>query len=501
MPSGLRGYNIYLDGVKVNALPIPEGQALSLSGADPGSDYSARITISAIDNAGNEATPVSIESFKGAGSVVTQSAPPTQSLSNDIKSQIDSLVAAKIKPTPDRAADGCMVGISTPGGNYYKAYGGDRTPNAPIHLGQNFRYGSCSKMFCHTLILREIDRGHLNWDDTVDQFVDDIPNGDKITVRQLLLFQDGLKDWLQDDAATQQAYFLNPTSSFDPLAYIRASTPMFEPGTSSKYSNSATFVLGAILEWCDAEYGTGRTVDQIIVQDWKAEVGLDSLHWPTTNNMNAPYVRGWTPNLALPQIQAILGPFAFLAGLFGYPTSKDLEWTAVSTSWAGAAGSLAGNMADFVKVGQALYGGAFLSDEMKVLQKEIFTTYVFYEPAGPYQGPGWMGFGLNAIRWGSWRGWVGNLGGYIAVLFYSEADGSVIATMLNNFAAHADCVDLFYQIAYLLDPASTQHVPWHYRPDFIDSTAEVFSPAIRIKQAPGDEDNKTDIPLKVPFRI
>ncbi|UJQ86955.1 putative beta lactamase domain protein [Mycobacterium phage Abbyshoes] len=264
----------------------------------------------------------------------------------------------------------------------------------------------------------------------------------------------------------------------------------FAPGESSSYSNAASWLLGKVLE---SVYNDGRTVDQIVVQEWQDAVDVPSLHWPTTNYMNPPYVRGWTPNLALPQIQAILGPFAFLAAFLGYPTSQDLEFTAVSTTWSGAAGSLAGTMADFLKLGKALYEGVFLSEEMRQLQQEIFSTYVFYEPDGPHQGPGWMGFGLNALRWGSWRGWVGNLGGYIAVLFYKETDGSVIGVMLNNFAAHVDAVDLFYQIAYLLDLESTEHVPWHFRPD--------RAPSLVQPDGGGGEPDENVVPASVPFEI
>ncbi|AXQ52043.1 minor tail protein [Mycobacterium phage Yeet] len=500
MPSGLKGYNIYLDGVRVNTVEVLEGQPLQIPNLQPGTDYSNRITISAVDKAGNESAAVSIESFKGAGAAATTAPPVSDSLSIELRGQIDAIVASKLKPTAGMEADGALIGIETPQGKYYKGYGTDRSK--PMTLDLNFRYGSNSKMYCNTLILREIDRGHLDWDDTVDMYVSGIPNGDKITLRHLLLFEDGLKDWLGDDPATQQTYFLNPTSTYDPMAYIRASTPMFEPGTSTKYSNAATVLMGKMLEWCDVEYyGKNRSIREIVVEEWKTEIGVPSLHWPTTNFVNAPYFRAWTPNLALPTIQAMLGPFAFLAGLFGYPTSKDLEWTATSTTWSDAAGSLAGNMEDFVKFGKALFQGKMLSDEMKVLQKELHVTYVTYAPEGPWQGPGWMGFGLNAIRWGSWRGWVGNLGGYIAVLFYKETDGSVIALATNNFTSHAPTVDMFYRIAYLLDPASTQHVPWHYRPDPPMSAREVRAPQVKQVHDRGDVDGNTKLPIKLPFNL
>ncbi|UVK60586.1 minor tail protein [Mycobacterium phage Peterson] len=499
MSSGLRGYNIYRNGVRQNGAPIPEAGLLTITGLAPGTPFAEQFTITAIDMAGNETkVPIPIDDV-GDEAVTTLAPTEDDPLSSTITNQIDAMAALKMKPTLDRPADGAMVAVSTPAGSYEQAYGGDRTSGRPLNTTLNFRYGSCSKMFTHTLILREIETGHLAWTDTVDQYITGIPNGDKITIRHLLLFQDGLKDWLTDPAV-QQSYFLSPTTTYDPMAYIRASTPSFEPGTDSGYSNAASYLLGKILEVLDATHGTGRTVDQIVVQEWDNEVGLPSLHWPTTNYMNQPYVRGWTPNLALPQIQQLLGPLAFLAAFLGYPVTKDLEWTAVSTTWAGAAGSLAGNLQDFVKFGKALYEGVFLSDEMKQLQQELFSSYVFYEPAGPYQGPGWMGFGLNALRWGSWRGWVGNIGGYIAVIFYKETDGSVVAVMMNNFASHADAVDLFYQIAYLLDPESTDHVPWHYRPDRVFS-GSVRAPSLVQPDGGGGDPDENLVPASVPFEI
>ncbi|AEJ93693.1 minor tail protein [Mycobacterium phage Watermelon] len=494
MPSGLRGYNVYRNGVRQNTSPVTELGSVTITGLTPGTDYSEQITITAIDMAGNESEPKTLAELEAEAA--TDELSPADPLDPVVRAQIDALVAAKIKPTSGRVADGAIIGVETPTGSYYKAYGGDRTSNTPLTLEKNFRYGSCSKMFTHTLILKAIDDGLLDWDDTISEFVTGVPNGDQITIRQLLLFQDGLKDWMTDPAV-QQTYFLSPTTTYDPLNYIRNSVVNFAPGQGSSYSNAASWLLGKVLE---SVYNDGRTVDQIVVQEWQDAVDVPSLHWPTTNYMNPPYVRGWTPNLALPQIQAILGPFAFLAAFLGYPTSQDLEFTAVSTTWSGAAGSLAGTMADFLKLGKALYEGVFLSEEMRQLQQEIFSTYVFYEPDGPHQGPGWMGFGLNALRWGSWRGWVGNLGGYIAVLFYKETDGSVIGVMLNNFAAHVDAVDLFYQIAYLLDLESTEHVPWHFRPVRVFS-GSVRAPSLAQPDGGGGEPDENVVPASVPFEI
>lgn len=494
--AGLKGYNARLDGGLLNNAPIPDGQPFPYSGLDSATDYSDRITISAVDNAGNETTPVTLRSL--GKTLVTTNPSPTDLLPSDTTAQIDAIVAKYLKPND--VTDGAIIGVYTPAGSYYKPYGGDRTAGLTLTLDDKMRYGSCTKMYTALLILAQIDAGHLSFDDVLGQYVSGVANGDKITIRHLLQMQSGIEDYLSGDPVVSQAYFLTPTAACDPLSHIRSYTPLFEPGTQSLYSNSNYFLLGMILEWCDATYGAGRDIRTIVMEDCLTPLGLTETEWPTGNYMTAPYSRGWTQNLALPTIQAMLGPFAFLAGILGYPTGADLEWTAVNPSYAGAAGVLDGTVADAIKFGQAIISGALLSPEMQQRREEEFVTYLTFTPAGPEQGDGWMGFGLGVIQWGSWLGWIGNFGGYKCTLFANPNNGSVICVLMNSMQAQD--IQTFYEIAYLLDPASTKVQPSIVRPTAgIPSAATVGVPEVYVWHAPGDEDGKTDVAQKVPFYI
>lgn len=494
-PSGLKGHDIRLDGVKINDTPIPSGQPFTYVGVDSATDYSDRVTITAIDNAGNPSAAVSLREL--GKTLITPDPAPTDLLPTATTNQIDSFVAEYIKPND--VADGAIIGVYTEDGSYYKAYGGDRTANSPLTLDDKMRFGSCTKMYAALLILAQVDAGHLSLDDKLDQFVSGIANGNKITIKHLLQMTSGIKDYLQQDAAVAQSYFLTPTATFDPLPKIRSYTPLYEPGTSSSYSNSNYFLLGMILEWVDAHYGTGRDVRTILMEDCLVPLGLTETEWPTGNYMTAPYSRGWAMNLALPTIQAMLGPFAFLAGLLGYPTGTEIEWTACSTSWGGIAGALDGTIADAVKFGRALAAGALLSPAMKQLRDETFVTYLTYTPANPWDGPGWMGFGLGVIQWGSWLGWVGNLGGYKCTLFANPTNGAVVVVAMNHMAAQD--IELFYRIAYLLYPETTLIADSIVRFDGFSTTAGFGDMQVFRYEPPGDSDGTTSVPLKVPFYI
>jgi len=495
--SGLKGYNVELDGVQINDAPIPDGAPFTYTGLSSATDYSDRLTITAADNAGNETGPVTVRSL--GDTAITPDPAPTDLLPTATTDTIDGYVAQYLKPND--VTDGAIIGVYTEDGSYYKAYGGDRTTGLELTLDHKMRYGSCTKMHTALLVLAQVDAGHISLNDTLPQYVPGGPDyWNRITIKHLLMMQSGIEDYLQQDAAVAQSYFLSPTSTFDPLPKILSyTTPLFEPGTQSEYSNSNYILLGMILEWCDATYGTGRDIRTILLEDSAGALGLDETEWPTGNYMTAPYSRGWAANLALPTIQAMLGPLAFLAGLLGYPTTAEVEWTACSTTWGGSAGALNGTVANAIKFGQALASGALLSPAMKQLRDETFVTYTTYTPANPWEGPGWMGFGLGVIQWGSWLGWIGNLGGYKCTLFANPTNGAVIVVMMNHMSAQD--VTLFYRIAYLLFPETTLIQPSTVRPAGIASAARVGSPSVYVYHAPGDQDSKHDVALKVPFYI
>ena len=501
MSSGLAGYEVRLDDAKLHAGLIPEGGDFSYEGVESSTDYSERVTVTAVDNVGNRTTRTLTE--LGLELITADPTPGGETLPASITEAIDAIVAAKLKPTPDVKTDGALVGVTTADGSYYQAYGGDRTAGLTLTLDHKMRYGSITKMYTALLVLAQVDAGHLSLDDTLDQFVSGVANGNTITVQHLLQMQSGILDYNSEDAARAQQYFLNPTAApADILTSIRGYTPLFAPGTKSQYSNSNYFLLGLILEWIDAEHGTGRDIRTIMYEDCLQPLGLDDTEWPTGVNMTPPYSRAWTLNLALPQIKAMLGPLAFLAGFFGYPTSEEFEFTAAHPDHAGASGVLDGTIADLVAFGEQLRDGALLSPEMLQLQNELFVTYTFYEPKNPWEGPGWLGFGLGVIQWASWLGWIGNFAGYVSVLMVNRGNGAVIAACMNHMQASTPVVDLFYRIAYLLYPETTlAPLPGMVRPATIASSASVNGPSVYVYHEPGDEDGNTDVPLKVPFYI
>lgn len=495
----IKGYTFYLDGVKQNQVP-QESPTYTFTGLASNTDH--HIEVEVVDYANNVSTPGELDAS-------TLAPTPGAPMGVSDTTAIDAIVNAAI--TTNGAAQrftsanaGCIIGISCDKGDYYQAYGHDYGGNA-LTTDMKMRWGSCSKMATATLILAQIDAGHISLDDKLSQFVSGVPNGSIITIEHLLMMRSGIRDYLQEDSTHQQSYFLNPTQVVDPMPWIRSYAPLFVPGTKTQYSNSNYILLGSILEWCDLNYGTGRNVRTIVLEDYCQALGLTDTEWPLvgTNYLTQPYSRGGAFNQVYPTAQS-LGFFAFLIPYFlpGAQLTPTIEFTAVSTSWAGSAGAMAGPIADFVKFGKALYNGDLISSDMKQLRNELFETYIEYppDPAKPWIGDGWSGSGLGVFQFGAWLGWIGNIGGYMTALFFDYDNGAVIALMFNWLMF--DVADLFYQIRYALYPDSVHTQPTIRRGIGGIASGESFGTAAAyVYHTPGDEDSHTDVPLKVPFYI
>jgi len=76
----------------------------------------------------------------------------------------------------------------------------DVTKQAPIRLKEHMRIGSITKTFTGTVVLQLVDEGWLGLDDPISRHVTGVPNGENITIRQLLNMTSGLYNYSEDRA-------------------------------------------------------------------------------------------------------------------------------------------------------------------------------------------------------------------------------------------------------------------------------------------------------------
>lgn len=109
-----------------------------------------------------------------------------------------------------------------------------------------YRIGSVTKMYTAAIIFKLIEQGLLNLQTPLSTFYSTIPSADKITIRQMLGHKSGIFNITADSSFKQ--WYTNPVSKSEMILKLEKHLPVFEPGTSTQYSNSNFILLGYIIE-------------------------------------------------------------------------------------------------------------------------------------------------------------------------------------------------------------------------------------------------------------
>lgn len=406
MTKPIAGYNVRLDGVVENDTLIKEASPFKLNGLDSGTEYKDRITVTAVDLAGLESTPYHPLSAKTLSSTYTD--PPMSQAGKDaISAIVNNYLATTAFPY------GVTVGVTGPFGHMVQSFGtSDGT--TPMTPDMHFRIGSITKTFTQTAVLMQVDKGLISLDDPLSKYVTGVPNGDTITIRQMMMMRSGVIDDQTNTTMTLQLV-LSPTGAWSPdntLAYIRKGPNGFAPGEQYQYTNSNYILLGYVLK-----AATGRAVRDIILQDIITPLGLTETTWPLDSNIPAPYSHGYwaNPLSGIPIIGPLFGP----------------DITAINPELADSAGALTSTVGDLIKWGQELRDGTLLSPASQLLRNTFFPYDYPASLPKSVKYPDTFKYGLGYVKVGAWRGHDGSWPGFDGCVMWEPSTGSVIVIWEN----------------------------------------------------------------------
>ncbi len=364
------------------------------------------------------ALPVVMVGFLGVGGTTAQAKP----LSSADRQFVDATVARAMQ---QGRLPGVMVRISGPKGSYERSYGvSNLATRKPMDADDHVRIASITKSFTATAVLQQVDRRRLKLADKLDRWVKGIPNGKRITVRQLLAMRSGIYDYTSDPQFTR-AFNANPLLRFKPsdvVAIIKRHRPLFAPNARTQYADSNYVLLGIILEKV-----TRRSVESVITRGVIKPAGLRSTSFPTRARLPGPFSHG------------------YYAGDEGDGPLRD--YTAVNPAVAWTAGGMVSTLEDLWKWGRVLATGKLLS---RRLQAQRLTFGAIPNGTGPP-----VGYGLGILRFGNWLGHDGAIFGFSTETFYERSTGARIAAAANlssNFSTPT--LEIFGEIAQHLYPAS-----------------------------------------------
>lgn len=207
-----------------------------------------------------------------------------------VDAQLDAAVRQVLS---DTKVPGVTVGLWAPGkGSYVRSFGvSDKVTGAAMKPDLGVRIGSETKTFTVTALLQLVDQGKLSLDDPIGKYITGVPNGNRITLRELAGMRSGLYNYSEDPSFDAKI-----TSTFTPqqLLDISFKHPVnFAPNAKFEYSNTNLILLGLVIEKI-----TGRPLHDVINQDVVKAAGLsDRTLFPIGNEFPEPRAQGYTNDL------------------------------------------------------------------------------------------------------------------------------------------------------------------------------------------------------------
>ena len=293
---------------------------------------------------------------------------------------------------------GVIVGIWSPQGSYIRAFGvADKATGAPMKADFYSRIGSVTKTFTVTGVLQLADQGRVGLDDPIAKYVDGVPQGDIITLRQLARMQSGLANYTESDGF-ERAITANPYRNYTPqelLGWGFAEPMVFPPGEGFDYSNTNTILLGLVVETV-----SGQALPNYIRDHILAPLGMGQTVFPTTNAFPEPHAQGYTDTTG------------------SLTTATDWD-----PSWGWSAGAMISTLEDMRIWAPALATGQLLSPGTQAQRLETVNA------AGL---PPQDGYGLGIFNVAGWIGHNGSLPGYQSVVAYLPEQQTTLVIFLNT---------------------------------------------------------------------
>ncbi|WP_426977645.1 serine hydrolase domain-containing protein [Pseudarthrobacter sp. O4] len=371
-------------------------------------------------------------------STATASATPSATAAATVNSAASTallpLDKARLRETFETQADqllvpGAVMFLRTPEGDFSLSYGVKRLGgSSPVSLADHIRIGSITKTWTGAVILQLVQEGRLKLGDPVSKYRPDVPNGDSITIEQMLSMRSGLYNY-SESYELNLAMDTRPQRVWTPEDLVAIALPLpvyFAPGEGFHYSNTNTVLLGLIAEKLE-----GKPLGEIIRKRILRPLGLTQTSFPPSesNELPAPHPRGYMfMNNVLTIATAKLPADLIARAQAG--TLLPNDYTNSNPSWTWAAGQGISTAGDLASWAEAITAGKVLNPEMQKIWLDS------PRPVNPGD-PGGALYGLALAKFGNLYGHTGELPGFNTFMG-SDPVNKVTLVVWTNLAPSAD---------------------------------------------------------------
>ncbi|MEM7057765.1 MAG: serine hydrolase domain-containing protein [Pseudomonadota bacterium] len=314
------------------------------------------------------------------------------------KPKLFETVRQTFEELTDQGLPGAIIGVCWPSGEYVRAFGvADLATSTPMRVDMRSRIGSVSKLVVAHVTLRLIDEGILGLDSAISAYVDDVPNGSKITLRHLGQHRSGLREPLENRSFRSRLANdpKKPIPLDDTLAAAFELSALASPGELTAYSNANALLLAKA---CEA--ATGQPFPALADRYLADPLGLVPWRYEEESD-----TRGYR--------------YAGRHSIIAYGTNF-IDASHVNPAWSGAAGAFTSEVDDLLKLAPYLIGGEGLSASSRT----ILTDFAPPDRWG-------NSFGFLLAKTDRSIGHAGDIHGYSAFLARDLTGQRTVAVMAN----------------------------------------------------------------------
>jgi D-alanyl-D-alanine carboxypeptidase len=323
---------------------------------------------------------------------------PSSASSSKIDQKLESTVQTLID---EYKIPGVVIGLWIPNKvEWVVALGvADKKTKEKMSITDHFRIGSLTKLFTVTALLQLSDQGKVSLDDKIGKYIQNVPNGDKITLRQLANMTSGLPSYTENEAWVKEM-LKGKNRQWQPqeLLDVAFSMPLLaKPGKKFHYCNTNTILLGLVIEKV-----SGMSLGEYFKKNIFNPLTLSNTSFPLDNKMPEPFAHGYS-------VQTL--------------TNVEEDVSLNNPSWGFAAGQLISNLEDLKIWAEALGTGELLSK--KAFKERL--TWLTIPPNTKSKKYG-LGIGFN----NGWLMHTGELPGYNSIVAYLPEEKGIFVCLVNS---------------------------------------------------------------------
>ena len=335
----------------------------------------------------------------------------------------DPAMTARIETVAREAIDkhnlrALIVQVTQDGQEIYSGAMGTSMTGVPATVDMHFRSGSFGFTYIGQIFAKLVDQGQVSLGDPLATWFPDLPEADRITVKNLLNMTSGYADYVYQPSL-QKDYYGDPFQQWTNarLIDIGVSAPMlFEPGTNWAYSHTNYVILGEVLQKI-----TGKPMADVMQEYVIEPMGLVG----TSTNKNTPAI----PEPVLHSFSSERRQFLDIPESVGFYE----EATFWNPSWTTAEGAVLTSTISDLSRSMAIVGsGEQVSPQM--YQQQVGANLIGFGEADPTgrcevcrENTEAGSYGLGVVLLGPWITQTMNFGGTGATSGYLPADKLTIS--------------------------------------------------------------------------